>query len=54
MYRPVVIPHAPLSLFQVIFGEDARKKLADGINSVSDAVKVRIRDMRTVYMTVHD
>lgn len=26
---------------QVIFGEDARKKLADGINSVSDAVKVR-------------
>lgn len=25
---------------QVIFGEDARKKLADGINSVADAVKV--------------
>lgn len=28
---------------QVIFGEDARKKLADGINAVSDAVKVRER-----------
>lgn len=27
---------------QVIFGEDARKKLADGINAVADAVKVRL------------
>ncbi|CAN0283399.1 unnamed protein product, partial [Laminaria digitata] len=26
----------------VIFGEDARKKLADGINAVADAVKVRL------------
>lgn len=25
---------------QVIFGEDARKKLAEGINAVADAVKV--------------
>lgn len=34
---------APRGVFQVIFGEDARKKLADGINAVSDAVKVRKR-----------
>lgn len=26
--------------WQVTFGEDARKKLADGINAVADAVKV--------------
>lgn len=28
-------------IVQVIFGEDARKKLADGINAVADAVKVK-------------